>query len=102
MGSQWMMLGIYTLINLTVVISMFLRQLFLYLSGLKAARKLYMELLESILRAPMSFFDTTPIGRILNRFSKDIYSLDQQLPSTIRAYLGTLSSVISTIMVITK
>ncbi len=99
--SQWMMLGIYTLINLTVVISMFLRQLFLYLSGLKAARKLYMELLESILRAPMSFFDTTPIGRILNRFSKDIYSLDQQLPSTIRAYLGTLSSVISTIMVIT-
>lgn len=39
---------------------------------LAGASKLHNKMFESILRAPMSFFDTTPSGRILNRFSRDL------------------------------
>jgi len=39
---------------------------------LKAATKLHGKMLSNILLSPMAFFDTTPLGRVLNRFSKDM------------------------------
>mmetsp|Transcript_27953 Transcript_27953/g.34141 ORF Transcript_27953/g.34141 Transcript_27953/m.34141 type:complete len:138 (+) Transcript_27953:1207-1620(+) len=48
----------------------------------------------------MSFFDTTPTGRVINRFSSDIYIIDEELAANLRSYLGSLSSVISTIVVV--
>jgi len=42
---------------------------------LKAATKLHGTMLSRILRSPMAFFDTTPLGRVLNRFLKDMVSL---------------------------
>jgi ATP-binding cassette, subfamily C (CFTR/MRP), member 1 len=57
-------------------------------------------MLDVVLQAPMAFFDTTPIGRIVNRFSKDIYTLDEQLMGSLRSYLSTLLSVFSTVIVI--
>ena len=101
-SGQIFYLVIYALINLATVFSMFARQLLLYLSSIAASKELFQNLLTTILRAPMSFFDTTPIGRVLNRFSKDMYTIDSQLPTTLRAYLGTLSSVIGTIFVISS
>ena len=48
----------------------------------------------------MSFFDTTPLGRVLNRFSKDIYVIDELIPRVLSSFLATLFAVISTILVI--
>jgi ATP-binding cassette subfamily C (CFTR/MRP) protein 3 len=48
----------------------------------------------------MSFFDTTPMGRVLNRFSKDIYVVDETIPRSFRSFISTFLSVVSTIIVI--
>ena len=69
-------------------------------AGVFASRTLHSRMLKNILRSPMSFFDTTPLGRVLNRFSKDIYTIDEVIPRSLRAFLVTLFSVISTLIVI--
>lgn len=48
----------------------------LALGGLRAARILHDQLFSAMLHSPMRFFDVTPIGRILNRFSKDMDAMD--------------------------
>ena len=47
---------------------------------LKAAENLHSKMTLAIIKAPVKFFDSTPAGRILNRFSKDIGSMDDVLP----------------------
>ncbi|PHH55270.1 Canalicular multispecific organic anion transporter 1 [Ceratocystis fimbriata CBS 114723] len=50
--------------------------------SIEASRKLHEKMATAIFRAPMSFFDVTPTGRILNRFSSDIYKIDELLART--------------------
>jgi ABC-type multidrug transport system fused ATPase/permease subunit len=64
------------------------------------ARMLHKDMLQTIMRSPMSFFDTTPVGRVINRFSKDIYAIDEAIPRSIRSFLATFFKVISVIIVI--
>ena len=48
----------------------------LIMGGLRAARKLHARLLARVMRLPMSFFDSQPTGRLLNRFTRDTESVD--------------------------
>lgn len=52
--------------------------------SMRASRSLHSKLLSSVLHAPMYFFDTTPLGRIINRFSKDIDILDVNIQFILR------------------
>lgn len=72
----------------------------LAMGNIGAAKKLHHNLLTNKLHTPQSFFDTTPIGRIINRFSKDIYVIDEALPATVLMLLGTVFVSLSTMIVI--
>jgi ABC-type multidrug transport system fused ATPase/permease subunit len=58
----------------------------LFIGAIKASEKLHFNAMLGVLRSPLSFFDKTPIGRILNRFSKDIASVDEDVPAQMAAF----------------
>ncbi|UJR38757.1 hypothetical protein I4U23_031422 [Adineta vaga] len=78
----------------------FFMQLTLKFAAYGAARKLHWMLLIGVLHAPMSFFDTTPIGRIINRFAKDVDSIDSVLPNSFSFSLKTLVPVVVTLAIL--
>lgn len=51
-----------------------------------AAKELHNNLLSRTMRLPMSFFDCTPLGRIMNRFSKDVDTVDNMIPQILRLW----------------
>lgn len=85
--SEGFYLGIFFGLAVTLGVVTFVRSFMLAKFGVRASDTLHHNLLDSILRAPQSFFDTTPIGRILSRFSKDLYSIDVELAEQLDFFL---------------
>lgn len=65
-----------------------------------ASQRLHKAAIERVMRAPMSFFETTPLGRIMNRFSKDIDTIDNLLGDSLRMFSATASSILGAIILI--
>lgn len=56
--------------------------------GIIASRHLHMDLLMNVLRSPMSFFECTPSGNLLNRFVKEIDAIDCMVPEGLKMMLS--------------
>uniref|UniRef100_A0A8C8B878 Canalicular multispecific organic anion transporter 1 n=1 Tax=Otus sunia TaxID=257818 RepID=A0A8C8B878_9STRI len=68
--------------------------------AMRASGVMHQQLLSNILRVPVSFFDTTPTGRIVNRFAKDIFTIDETIPMSFRSWLSCFMAIISTLLMI--
>ncbi|KAK7284652.1 hypothetical protein RJT34_19402 [Clitoria ternatea] len=92
-------ISIFALITVISVIVVVLRCYFFTFLGLKTARIFFSQILSSILHAPMSFFDTTPSGRILSRASTDQTNVDVLLPLFSGIVISMYITVISIFIV---
>ncbi|XP_059617024.1 multidrug resistance-associated protein 1 isoform X3 [Phlebotomus argentipes] len=99
-GTRDMYLGVYGALGAGQGIFSFFTDLLPILGALAAAVRLHGNMLWAILRCPLEFFDTTPSGRILARFSKDVESVDSVLPLIISTLLYCLFEVLATLVVI--
>ena len=93
-------LGVYGGVGFSQAFSAIFASLLLYLSTLSGAKELHQKMLIRIMHSPMSFFDTTPQGRIINRFSKDVDVLDTTMPMILRGWITCLLQVVATFLVI--
>ncbi|KAI0008146.1 putative ATP-binding cassette transporter protein [Xylariaceae sp. FL0662B] len=72
-------LGIYILLSLANAVVSTSRWFYLFRGSVRASRELFAKLNFMVLRAPLRWLDTVPVGRILNRFTADFHSIDTQL-----------------------
>ncbi|KRZ13593.1 Multidrug resistance-associated protein 1, partial [Trichinella zimbabwensis] len=93
-------LGIYASLGVLQGIFILLATTLLSYSMVLASRDIHQSLLNNLLRSPMSFYDVTPLGRILNRIGKDIDVIDDTLPLTVRTWIMAGLGVLSVLLVI--
>ncbi|CAF1468673.1 unnamed protein product, partial [Adineta steineri] len=87
-------------IGLIVFVLTFLRVIAMKLICLNSGRILHNRMFRRLLRSPISFFDLNPVGRILNRFTKDIAVIDENLPLTFFEFLECMFQVVGTLALV--
>ncbi|XP_012683657.2 ATP-binding cassette sub-family C member 2 [Clupea harengus] len=95
-----MRVGVFGALGVAQGIFIFLGTLLLADGAVSASRILHSRLLANVLRVPMMFFDTTPSGRVVNRFAKDMFTVDEMIPMSFRSWVLCLLGVIGTLFVI--
>uniref|UniRef100_A0A2K6N0T6 Multidrug resistance-associated protein 1 n=1 Tax=Rhinopithecus bieti TaxID=61621 RepID=A0A2K6N0T6_RHIBE len=93
-------LSVYGALGISQGIAVFGYSMAVSIGGILASRYLHMDLLHSILRSPMSFFERTPSGNLVNRFSKELDTVDSMIPEVIKMFMGSLFNVIGACIVI--
>ncbi|KAL3808375.1 hypothetical protein ACHAXA_005346 [Cyclostephanos tholiformis] len=93
-------LNIFCAFSMGGVLCLTFRSMAMAVHRLKASRNLHEGLTKSILRAPVSFFDVTPIGRVLNRFAADMDKIDLELTQSLGQAVSTIFSMIGAVAAI--
>lgn len=92
-------LGIYSGLTVSTLLFGFTRSLMMFNALVRSAQMLHSHMFDCILRTPVHFFDINPIGRILNRFSKDIGHIDSTLPWTFVDFIQVFLQILGVIAV---
>ncbi|XP_063974569.1 multidrug resistance-associated protein 1 isoform X1 [Diachasmimorpha longicaudata] len=95
-----MYVGVYGALGLGQAVTSFFCDLAPQLGCWLAARQMHLVMLSGVMRASLTFFDTTPTGRIISRFAKDVDVLDTSLPQQISDSIYCFFEVIATLVVI--
>ncbi|KAJ0791413.1 putative ABC-type xenobiotic transporter [Helianthus annuus] len=91
---------IYSFLSLGQVLVTFANSFWLITSSLYAAKRLHDTMLHSVLRAPTTFFQTNPLGRMINRFANDLGDIDRNVASIANQFLNQLWPLLSTFVLI--
>ncbi len=93
-------LGVYGAFGFGQAVSTLILYVALAVTTINASKLMHRVMLSTVMQSPMSFFDTTPVGRVVNRFAKDVDVCDNTLPQNLRSWLSTLASFIGTVILI--
>ncbi|KAI5953498.1 YBT1 [Candida jiufengensis] len=94
-------ISIYGIIGFVYAFTACFRVYITFFTGIQASNRIFKNVLTTILRAKLRFFDKTPLGRIMNRFSKDIESVDQEVtPFAEGAFICVVQCVSTLIMIV--
>ncbi|CAE7221585.1 unnamed protein product [Rhizoctonia solani] len=95
--------GVYAVIVFAAAVMATVNSTVQFTASLRASKHLFNELLRTIVYAPIRYFDVTPAGRILNRFGRDVQTVDSSLSSSLRNcshWLATFFAGLLTVSVI--
>lgn len=92
----WVYLGL----GFGSVLVLMIQTLLVARAGTRASRRLHQEAIDGVMFAPTSYFDTTPLGRILNRFSGDVETIDDSLRDNMASFVSQVFSLISVVFVL--
>jgi len=98
-SSQSLYLKVYFAINFVSIFSTAIRSEFAVTGGVRATKNVFNSMVASVLRAPMSYFETVPMGRILNRFTYDTDVNDVTLTQMISMFIISCSWYVAGVVV---
>jgi ABC-type multidrug transport system fused ATPase/permease subunit len=98
-SAQSLYLKVYFTINFVSIFSTAIRSEFAVTGGVRATKNVFNSMLASVLRAPMSYFETVPMGRILNRFTYDTDVNDVTLTQMLSMFIISCSWYLAGVVV---
>ena len=93
-------LGMYAAIGIAYLLISMFREAVLFWGSLHASWGIHRRLLHAVMHAKFKFFDSTPLGQLMNRFSKDVEAIDQEVAPVAIGMLHCLASVILIVILI--
>ncbi|XP_056257731.1 multidrug resistance-associated protein 1 [Seriola aureovittata] len=98
--NRLMRLGVYGGLGLSQGVAVFGYSLSMSIGGILASRVLHQSMLYDVLRSPMSFFERTPSGNLVNRFAKEMDTIDSMIPVIIKMFMGSMFNVLGACVII--
>ncbi|KAK6202984.1 P-loop containing nucleoside triphosphate hydrolase protein [Scheffersomyces amazonensis] len=97
----WRFIAVYALLGFGGSFAIIIRGMVMMLwLGLNASRRIHDKMATRVLKAPMAFFDRTPVGRIMNRFTTDINQIDDIVPRILQDFMGQVFSTLITFITV--
>jgi ABC-type multidrug transport system fused ATPase/permease subunit len=93
-------LGVYAVLGVIFMLITFVREGFLFGGSLAASRRVHERLIQKVAHAKFRFFDQTPLGQLMNRFSKDIENVDQEVAPVAIGVVHCFASIITIVILI--
>ncbi|NWX47339.1 MRP1 protein, partial [Steatornis caripensis] len=92
--------GVFGALGVVQALCRFASTTAVLLGGVLASHKIFLQLLRNVARSPMVFFEQTPIGNLLNRFSREMDAIDSVIPDKLKSLLGFLFNLLEIYLVI--